>query len=206
MSAVTSTSTGTAASNTPNAPLASSSKLGWTAGVGFGIGFFVLVTLIVALTWWLLRRRRRLRKSQAGSGSKDFDREGHATGIREHVNGKAQLEDTQVLSLVHEIPDWGEAQLEDTQVLSPVHEIPDWGEAQLEDTQVLSPLHEIPDWGEKQVEPVLELDGLQAPVQELTAGPLSNRHEVDGNEVVSPLNTEHEKLEDIKISPVLADR
>ena len=107
---------GTTATDTPNEPSANTSKLGWAAGVGFGIGFFVLLTLIVALAWWLVRRRRRLHNLHGAGEPENFSRDDPETEIRELVNGKAQLEDTQVMLPVYEIQgrkmDEGEKQLE----------------------------------------------------------------------------------------------
>jgi hypothetical protein len=137
-------------SNANSSPLRAS-KLGWAAGVGFGIGFFVLLLGIAVLIWWLMRRRRKRQKSSETRDPEFCYPDDQEIGVADCSDGKAQLDDTQVMTPVHEL-----------------------GERRSEEET-------------KKFEPVFELDGSHGPAQELAAGPLSNRHEAEGDGAVSPL-------------------
>jgi hypothetical protein len=120
-----------------------------------------------------VRRRRRRRKQAVVAGDKEsFNQDGQETGVAERIDGKAQLEDTQVMTPVHEM------------------------------------LEQSSEGDTKKFELVYELDGSHGPAQELAAGPLSNRHEAEGDQtipplkLVSPLSGRQPGTEDHEVSPL----
>ena len=119
-----------------------------------------------------MRRRRRRRRTVEKRDPEFVYPDDQETGVAERIDGKAQLDDTQVVTPVHEMRD------------------------------------RRSDEESKPVEPVYELVGSQGPAQELAAGPLGNRHEAEGDEVLPPLNNvspfsgKQQGAEDYQVSPV----
>jgi hypothetical protein len=112
---------GSALPSNANSSASRASKLGWAAGVGFGIGFFVVFLGITVLIWWLMRRRRKRQKSSDTRNPESCYPDDQEIGVADCSDGKVQLDDTQVVTPVHELGERGSE--EETKQFEPIFEL-----------------------------------------------------------------------------------